>query len=112
MPHITVSFNKQKTWRDDFNRMIWESKEGKIDRIFVKSVSHFARNAKDMQAKANATELMCIRAVFDACLFVTVPIGGAGFGFTFILAICRKKLVLLSTGHSVNQPLYYVFLLF
>ena len=33
--------------RDDFNRMIRDSKEGKIDRIYVKSVSRFARNALD-----------------------------------------------------------------
>lgn len=33
--------------RDDFNRMIRDSKKGKIDRIYVKSVSRFARNALD-----------------------------------------------------------------
>lgn len=33
--------------RDDFNRMIRDGKEGKIDRIYVKSVSRFARNALD-----------------------------------------------------------------
>ena len=33
--------------RDDFNRMIRDSKEGKIDRIYVKSVSRFARNSLD-----------------------------------------------------------------
>lgn len=31
--------------RDDFNRMIKDSSLGKIDRIFVKSVSRFARNS-------------------------------------------------------------------
>ena len=31
--------------RDDFNRMIKDCKAGKIDRIYVKSVSRFARNA-------------------------------------------------------------------
>lgn len=31
--------------RDDFNRMVKDSKLGKIDRIFVKSVSRFARNS-------------------------------------------------------------------
>lgn len=33
--------------RDEFNRMIRDSREGKIDRIYVKSVSRFARNALD-----------------------------------------------------------------
>ncbi len=33
--------------RDDFNRMIKDCKAGKIDRIYVKSVSRFARNALD-----------------------------------------------------------------
>lgn len=33
--------------RDDFNRMIRDSKAGKIDRIYVKSVPRFARNALD-----------------------------------------------------------------
>jgi site-specific DNA recombinase len=36
-----TSINK----RDDFNRMIRDSSLGKIDRIFVKSVSRFARNS-------------------------------------------------------------------
>ena len=31
--------------REEFNRMIRDSKLGKIDRIFVKSVSRFARNS-------------------------------------------------------------------
>ena len=31
--------------REDFNRMIRDSSLGKIDRIFVKSVSRFARNS-------------------------------------------------------------------
>lgn len=31
--------------RDEFNRMLKDSKAGKIDRIFVKSVSRFARNS-------------------------------------------------------------------
>lgn len=35
------------TKRDDFNRMIKDCKNGKIDRIYVKSVSRFARNALD-----------------------------------------------------------------
>ena len=33
--------------RDDFNRMIKDCKIGKIDRIYVKSVTRFARNALD-----------------------------------------------------------------
>lgn len=33
--------------RDDFNRMIRDCKAGKIDRIYVKSVTRFARNALD-----------------------------------------------------------------
>ena len=33
--------------RDEFNRMIRDCKEGKIDRILVKSVSRFARNTQD-----------------------------------------------------------------
>lgn len=33
--------------RDDFNRMVKDSKAGKIDRIYVKSVSRFARNAEE-----------------------------------------------------------------
>ena len=33
--------------RDDFNRMIADCREGKIDRILVKSVSRFARNQED-----------------------------------------------------------------
>ena len=36
-----TSINK----RDDFNRMLRDSSLGKIDRIFVKSVSRFARNS-------------------------------------------------------------------
>ncbi len=35
------------TKRDDFNRMINDCKNGKIDRIYVKNVSRFARNALD-----------------------------------------------------------------
>ena len=31
--------------RDEFNRMMRDSKAGKVDRIFVKSVSRFARNS-------------------------------------------------------------------
>ena len=33
--------------RDEFNRMIADCREGKIDRILVKSVSRFARNQED-----------------------------------------------------------------
>ena len=33
--------------RDDFNRMIADCRDGKIDRILVKSVSRFARNQED-----------------------------------------------------------------
>jgi len=31
--------------RDEFNRMMKDSKNGKIDRVYVKSVSRFARNS-------------------------------------------------------------------
>ncbi len=31
--------------RDDFKRMIKDCKAGKIDRVYVKSVSRFARNS-------------------------------------------------------------------
>ncbi len=33
--------------RDDFNRMIQDCRDGKIDRILVKSISRFARNTKE-----------------------------------------------------------------
>ena len=33
--------------RDEFNRMIADCREGKIDRILVKSISRFARNQED-----------------------------------------------------------------
>lgn len=33
--------------RDDFNRILADCREGKIDRILVKSISRFARNTKD-----------------------------------------------------------------
>ena len=33
--------------RDDFNRMIQDCREGKIDRVIVKSISRFARNTKE-----------------------------------------------------------------
>jgi len=33
--------------RDDFNRMIQDCRDGKIDRIIVKSISRFARNTKE-----------------------------------------------------------------
>ncbi len=33
--------------RDDFNRMIKDCRDGKIDRILVKSISRFARNTKE-----------------------------------------------------------------
>lgn len=33
--------------RDDFNRMIQDCRDGKIDRILVKSISRFARNTQD-----------------------------------------------------------------
>ena len=33
--------------RDDFNRMIQDCRDGKIDRVLVKSISRFARNTKE-----------------------------------------------------------------
>lgn len=33
--------------RDEFNRMMSDAKKGKIDKIYVKSVSRFARNSKE-----------------------------------------------------------------
>ena len=33
--------------REDFNRMLADCRKGRIDKILVKSVSHFARNTKD-----------------------------------------------------------------
>lgn len=33
--------------RDDFNRMIRDCREGRIDRVLVKSISRFARNTKE-----------------------------------------------------------------
>ena len=33
--------------RDEFNRMVKDSKDGKLDRVLVKSVSRFARNAME-----------------------------------------------------------------
>ena len=33
--------------RDDFNRMLQDCRDGKIDRVLVKSISHFARNTKE-----------------------------------------------------------------
>jgi DNA invertase Pin-like site-specific DNA recombinase len=33
--------------RDDFNRMIQDCRDGKIDRVIVKSISRFARNTKE-----------------------------------------------------------------
>lgn len=33
--------------RDEFNRMMLDAKKGKIDKIYVKSVSRFARNSKE-----------------------------------------------------------------
>ncbi|WP_330590776.1 recombinase family protein, partial [Lacrimispora defluvii] len=33
--------------RDEFNRMIQDCRDGKIDRVLVKSISRFARNTKE-----------------------------------------------------------------
>jgi len=46
--------------RDDFMRMLKDSQSGKLDRIYVKSVSRFARNSIDCvsyarQLRANGT---------------------------------------------------------
>ena len=49
--------------RDDFNRMIRDSKAGKIDRIYVKSVFRFARNALD------CLENICILKDYGVSVF-------------------------------------------
>ena len=33
--------------RDDFNRMMTDCREGKIDRVLCKSISRFARNTQE-----------------------------------------------------------------
>ena len=45
--------------REDFLRLMRDCRQGKIDRILVKSVSRFARNAEE---------------VFNHCIIQTVPI--------------------------------------
>ena len=44
--------------RDEFQRMIKDCRRGKIDRIYTKSISRFARNTKD--CLKNIRELKCL----------------------------------------------------
>ncbi|HEK9107188.1 TPA: recombinase family protein [Streptococcus equi subsp. zooepidemicus] len=74
--------------RSEFNRMIKDCKEGKIDRIFVKSISRFARNTLD-----------CIRFVRE--------LKELGVGITFekenIDSLDAKGEVLLTILSSLAQ---------
>ena len=45
--------------RDEFNRMIADCRDGKIDRILVKSISRFARNQEDYTLTAQG--IGCIK---------------------------------------------------
>lgn len=51
--------------RDEFQRMIWDCKKGKIDYIITKSVSRFARNTAECIEFVRQLKLMGIGVIFE-----------------------------------------------
>ncbi len=51
--------------RDDFNRMMDDARKGKIDRILVKSLSRFSRNAKDCLAALRELSKLGVTVYFE-----------------------------------------------
>lgn len=52
--------------RDEFQRMIKDCRKGRIDRIYTKSISRFARNTKD--CLKNVREEECVRCLWQCTL--------------------------------------------
>ena len=51
--------------RDEFQRMISDCRKGKIDRIYTKSISRFARNAKDCLTNIRELKSLGITVLFE-----------------------------------------------
>ena len=51
--------------REDFNRMLSDCRKGKIDKILVKSISHFARNTKDCLATLRELLTLGVSVYFE-----------------------------------------------
>ncbi len=51
--------------RDDFNRMMADARKGKIDRVLVKSISRFSRNAKDCLAALRELSQLGVTVCFE-----------------------------------------------
>ncbi|WP_244209325.1 recombinase family protein [Paenibacillus ferrarius] len=51
--------------RSDFNRMIQDAREGKIDLILVKSISRFSRNTLDLLKYVREMRSLGIAVLFE-----------------------------------------------
>ena len=51
--------------RDEFQRMISDCRKGKIDRIYTKSISRFARNTKDCLKNIRELKSLGITVLFE-----------------------------------------------
>ena len=53
------------TRRDEFNRLMSDCRKGKIDRIYTKSISRFARNLKDCLQNVRKLKALGISVIFE-----------------------------------------------
>ena len=84
--------------RDEFNRMLADCRDGKIDRILVKSVSRFARNTRDTLCFMR--ELMRLGVTIQ---FEKENIDTGRLSTEQVAAIYAAFAQMESTGHSSNM---------
>lgn len=51
--------------REDFNRMMADCRKGRIDKVLVKSISRFARNARDFLASLRELSSLGVAVKFE-----------------------------------------------
>ncbi len=51
--------------RDEFNRLIYDCKKGKIDRVYTKSISRYARNTKDCLESIRLLKALGVTIFFE-----------------------------------------------
>lgn len=84
--------------RDEFNRMMADCREGKIDRILVKSVSRFARNTRDTLYFMRELLRLGVTIQFEKENIDTGKLDGEQVA-TIYAAFAQME----STGHSSNM---------
>ena len=64
------------TRRDDFNRMLRDCRQGKIDRVITKSVSRFARNTIDCLSSVRMLSELGVSVLFEKEKIDTAKMSG------------------------------------